>query len=119
MAGMQDIVISESAPEGAPPPELAAADAALTVLVADDEPSNLRSLRKIFEREQMRVLTAENAKSALDLVRRHRTQVALIDVMMPGTSGTELLRALREVSPETEVVLMTAYGTVEIAVQAM
>jgi DNA-binding NtrC family response regulator len=92
---------------------------ALTVLVVDDEPSNLSSLRKIFEREQMRVLTAENAKAALDLVRKHRVQVALTDLMMPGTSGAELLRALREVSPETEVVLMTAYGTVEIAVQAM
>src|SRR5688572_15124989 len=91
----------------------------LTVLVVDDEPSNLGSLRKIFEREQMRVLTAEDAKTALDLVRRHRVQVALIDLMMPGTNGAELLRALREVSPETEAVLMTAYGTVETAVQAM
>jgi DNA-binding NtrC family response regulator len=94
-------------------------DGQLTVLVVDDEPSNLSSLRKIFEREQMRVLTAEDAKSALDLVRRHRVQVALIDLMMPGTSGAELLRALREVTPDTEVVLMTAYGTVETAVQAM
>src|SRR5437868_2943821 len=94
-------------------------DAQLTVLVVDDEPSNLSSLRKIFEREQMRVLTAEDAKAALELVRRHRVQVALIDLMMPGTSGAELLRALREVSPETEAVLMTAYGTVETAVQAM
>jgi DNA-binding NtrC family response regulator len=94
-------------------------DGQLTVLVVDDEPSNLSSLRKIFEREQMRVLTAEEAKSALDLVRRHRVQVALIDLMMPGTSGAELLRALREVTPDTEVVLMTAYGTVETAVQAM
>jgi DNA-binding NtrC family response regulator len=94
-------------------------DAQLTVLVVDDEPSNLSSLRKIFEREQMRVLTAEDAKSALELVRRHRVQVALIDLMMPGTSGAELLRALREVAPDTEAVLMTAYGTVETAVQAM
>src|SRR5215510_15947609 len=91
----------------------------ITVLVVDDEPSNLSSLRKIFEREQMRVLTAEDAKTALDLVRRHRVQVALIDLMMPGTSGAELLRALKEVSPDTEAVLMTAYGTVETAVQAM
>ncbi|MEO8184617.1 MAG: sigma-54 dependent transcriptional regulator [Deltaproteobacteria bacterium] len=96
-----------------------AEDGQLTVLVVDDEPSNLVSLRKIFEREQMRVLTAEDAKSALDLVRRHRVQVALIDLMMPGTSGAELLRALREVTPDTEAVLMTAYGTVETAVQAM
>ncbi|HEX7451318.1 MAG TPA: sigma-54 dependent transcriptional regulator, partial [Polyangiaceae bacterium] len=50
---------------------------------------------------------------------RHRVQVVLTDLMMPGTSGVELLRALKEVSPDTEVVLMTAYGTVETAVQAM
>lgn len=91
----------------------------MTVLVVDDEPSNLSSLRKIFERESMRVLTAEGAKTALEQVRQHRVQVALIDLMMPGTSGAELLRALREVAPDTEVVLMTAYGTVETAVQAM
>ncbi len=95
------------------------ADGQLTVLVVDDEEGNLNSLRKIFEREQMRVLTAQDAKTALDLVRRHRVHVALLDLMMPGTTGAELLRALREVAPETESVLMTAYGTVETAVQAM
>jgi DNA-binding NtrC family response regulator len=108
-----------TAAESTPAVEIPPTDGQITVLVVDDEPSNLSSLRKIFEREQMRVLTAEDAKSALDLVRRHRVQVALIDLMMPGTSGAELLRALREVAPDTESVLMTAYGTVETAVQAM
>jgi two-component system response regulator HydG len=90
-----------------------------TVLVVDDEPSNLASLQKIFEREQMRVLTADSAKAALDVVRKQRVQVVLTDLMMPGTSGLELLKAVREVAPDTEVVVMTAYGTVETAVQAM
>ncbi|MFO7177597.1 MAG: sigma-54 dependent transcriptional regulator [Pseudomonadota bacterium] len=91
----------------------------VTVLVVDDDASNLTSLEKIFQREGMRVFTAQNAKAALELVRRHRVQVVLTDLMMPGTNGVELLRALKEVSPDTEVVLMTAYGTVEVAVQAM
>jgi DNA-binding NtrC family response regulator len=90
-----------------------------TVLVVDDEPSNLTSLQKILEREHMRVLSAENAKRALELVRKHRVQVVLTDLMMPGTNGVELLRAVKEVSPDTEVVMMTAYGTVETAVLAM
>jgi two-component system response regulator HydG len=90
-----------------------------TVLVVDDEASNLASLQKIFEREKMRVLTADNAKAALDLVRKQRVQVVLTDLMMPGTSGIELMRAVKEVAPDTEVVMMTAYGTVETAVQAM
>jgi two-component system response regulator HydG len=91
----------------------------ITVLVVDDEPSNLTSLRKIFERERMRVFTAESAKEALELARKHRVAVVLTDLMMPGANGVELLRAMKEVSPDTEVVLMTAYGTVETAVQAM
>jgi DNA-binding NtrC family response regulator len=91
----------------------------ITVLVVDDEPSNLTSIRKIFEREGMRVLTAESAKDALEAARKHRVEVVLTDLMMPGPNGVELLRAMKEVSPDTEVVLMTAYGTVETAVQAM
>src|SRR3954452_7243082 len=92
---------------------------ATTLLIVDDEPSNVASLEKIFLREGMRVLTADNAKTALDLARAHRVQVVLTDLMMPGTSGLELLRAMKQVSPDTEVVMMTAYGTVESAVQAM
>ena len=71
------------------------------------------------DNEQMRVLTAENSKDALELSRKHRVAVVLTDLMMPGSNGVDLLRALKEVSPDTEVVLMTAYGTVETAVQAM
>jgi two-component system response regulator HydG len=87
--------------------------------VVDDEPSNVASLEKIFQREGLRTFVAESAKAALEIVRRHRVQVVLTDLMMPGTNGVELLRALKEVSPDTEVVLMTAYGTVETAVLAM
>ena len=94
-------------------------EAEITVLVVDDEPSNLASLQKIFEREQMRVLVADGAKPALDLLRKHRVQVVLTDLMMPGTSGLELLKAVKELAPDAEVVVMTAYGTVETAVQAM
>src|SRR5882762_683703 len=105
----------EMSPSARPP----APNADITVLVVDDEASNLASLEKIFQREGLRVFTADGAKAALELVRRHRVQVVLTDLMMPGTSGLELLRALKQVSPDTEVVLMTAYGTVETAVQAM
>jgi two-component system response regulator HydG len=89
------------------------------VLVVDDEPSNLASIEKIFQRDGLRVLTADGAKSALEIVRSHRVQVVLTDLMMPGISGIELLRAVKQLAPEVEVVMMTAYGTVETAVQAM
>jgi DNA-binding NtrC family response regulator len=118
---MMSDAMTEATDELSPASSKSGADAGavFTVLVVDDEASNLASLEKIFQREGLRVFTADGAKAALEVVRRHRVQVVLTDLMMPGTSGVELLRALKEVSPDTEVVLMTAYGTVETAVQAM
>lgn len=92
---------------------------AATVLVVDDDASNCVSLTKIFEREGYRVLSAESGRTALELLRTHHVHVVLTDLMMPGQSGVELLRAIKELSPTTEVLLMTAFGTVETAVQAM
>ncbi len=91
----------------------------LTVLVVDDDRSNVESLEKILARESFRVLTAFDAKTALEQLRSHRVHVVLTDLMMPGTTGLELLRAARQISPATEVVLMTAFGSVESAVSAM
>jgi two-component system response regulator HydG len=96
-----------------------AGEEGITVLVVDDERSNVESLEKIFLRESMRVLVANDAKNALEQVRTHRVHVVLTDLMMPGTTGLELLRAIKQVQPEVEVVLMTAYGSVEAAVSAM
>ncbi len=89
------------------------------VLIVDDEKPNLESLAKIFAREGWRVALAESGAAALEALRRERVSVVVTDLMMPGMSGDELLRAVKTLSPETEVVLMTAYGTVETAVAAM
>jgi two-component system response regulator HydG len=97
--------------------EISAAKAC--ILVVDDEASNLDSLVKIFEREHLTVLSAPDGAHALDIVRKRRVDVLLTDLMMPGMSGVDLLKLMRQISPETEVVLMTAYGTVEKAVEAM
>ena len=91
----------------------------LSVLVVDDEPNNVTSLEKIFKKEGLRVTGAHNAREALDHLRKRRVDVVLTDLMMPGITGIELLRAVKEISPDTEVVVMTAFGTVEVAVQAM
>jgi two-component system response regulator HydG len=89
------------------------------VLIVDDERSNLDSLERTFAREGWAVLTAESGARALEVLRRERVAVLVTDLMMPGMSGEDLLRASRAVSPDTEVILMTAYGTVETAVSAM
>ncbi len=80
-----------------------------TLLVVDDDESNLESLNGVFAREGFKVLLAPGGQEALEVVRRERVDVVL----------TDLLRSIKTVSPETEVILMTAYGTVERAVEAM
>src|SRR5262245_633433 len=113
------MTLSEAhAPEASTPPATATL-ANQTVLIVDDERGIVESLGKIFEREGISVLTAFDGQAGLDLLRKHRVAVLLTDLMMPGLSGMDLLKSARTVAPETEVVLMTAYGTVETAVEAM
>jgi len=90
-----------------------------TLLIVEDEQSNLVSLDKIFQREGFRTLLAEDGRTALDLCRKHVVHVVLTDLMLPGMSGIDLIKALATVAPDAETVVMTAYGTVETAVEAM
>jgi len=94
-------------------------EAAKNVLIVDDENSHLDSLSRIFKKEGYHTLCASSGKEALDLLRQHHVHVMLTDLVMPGMDGHELLKACRTVSPETEVVMMTAFGTIETAVEAM
>ena len=89
------------------------------LLIVDDDAAHLQSLRRIFEREQMQVLCASDGDQAVELARRERVDLVLTDLVMPRLGGLDLLKALRMVAPEAETILMTAYGTVENAVEAM
>jgi len=90
-----------------------------TVLVVDDDRANLESVTRIFQHEGLATLTASGGEEALTLLRRPEVAVLVTDLMMPGVDGHELLRTARSMRPDVEVVLMTAYGTVEAAVAAM
>ena len=107
---MSDMVVRES--QASDPNEI-------SVLVVDDEAPNIDSLRRIFEREGFSVRTATSGQKALDICRHHEVHVVVSDLMMPGMNGIELVKALKTVVPDAEVVLMTAFGTVEKAVEAM
>ena len=90
-----------------------------TVLIVDDERSNRESLEKIFQKDGFRALSCEGGPAALDALRKQSVDVVVTDLMMPGMSGVDLIKALKTIAPEVEVVLVTAYGTVESAVDAM
>ena len=90
-----------------------------TVLVVDDEANILEALQKVLTKEGLEVLTAGNGRQALELLRRQVVHVMITDLRMPGMTGDDLLKAAKAITPEVEVIVMTAYGTVENAVEAM
>lgn len=90
-----------------------------TVLVVDDEANILEALQKVLSKEGFDVLTAGNGRQALEVLRRQPVRVMITDLRMPGMNGDDLLKAAKAITPEVEVIVMTAYGTVENAVEAM
>jgi len=90
-----------------------------SVLVVDDDRAGLESVRLVLEREGYRVLSAESGREALDVIRAENVQLVLTDMMMPGMDGIDLLKAIKQVVPGCDVILMTAYGTIEKAVEAI
>ncbi len=89
------------------------------ILVVDDEESNRLALERIFSREGWPVRVAVDGRHGLEILREGGIAVVVSDLKMPGMGGLELLRAARQVAPEVQVILVTAYGTVEGAVEAM
>ncbi len=90
-----------------------------SILVVDDDASNRVTLERIFHREGYLVKHAGNGRDAIELLRNSTIALIVTDLKMPGMTGIDLLKAARTLEPTMEVVVMTAYGTVETAVEAM
>ncbi len=89
------------------------------ILVVDDE-ENLRRVTQLkLQQAGYEALTASDASQALDVLSKHPQDLVLTDLKMPGMSGIDLLRKVKEEYPEIIVVVVTAYGTIESAVEAM
>jgi two-component system KDP operon response regulator KdpE len=84
--------------------------AAPLVLAVDDEPGILRLLRRELSEQGFRVITASSGEEALRLAQEHRPDVVLLDVLLPGMSGLEVMRRLRE-QADAPVILLTAWDT--------
>jgi two-component system, NtrC family, response regulator HydG len=90
-----------------------------TLLIADDDPGLRESLERTLTREGYRVVLASDGRAALERVQAGGVDLIVTDLKMPGLTGLELLRAAKAIMPDVDVILLTAFGTVEEAVQAM
>ena len=89
------------------------------ILVIDDDDALRESLQLVLAAEGYEVTGAEDADAALEQVEACSYDVILCDLRMPGVDGMELLPRLRQHLPQTPVVMMSAYGTEELALEAM
>jgi len=89
-----------------------------TLLIVDDEEGPRQSLRIVFK-DDYNVLLADTGNKALELVKKHSVDAAVLDIRMSGMSGVELLGKLKEIDPTIEIIMLTAYETIETARQAL
>ena len=89
------------------------------ILVVDDEEQMRGLLVKVLERKGYQVSVCGNGADALDFLEREPADLVVTDVRMPGLSGMEALRAIKELNPEIVVIIMTAFGSIDQAVQAV
>lgn len=90
-----------------------------TIMVVDDEPNIRRILQAALEREGYRVVTAESGLAAVNSLASETPALLISDVMMPDMTGPELLDQARISHPEMQFIMMTAYGTIRQAVDAI
>ena len=90
-----------------------------SLLIIDDDTSHLASLVKIFNKLNLRVTGIPRGKEALELCERQSFTIILSDLMLPDIDGLDLLLELKKQHVQSEIVIMTAYGTIERAVEAM
>ncbi|MDO3377414.1 ATPase, T2SS/T4P/T4SS family [Geoalkalibacter halelectricus] len=95
------------------PAESTPAEEPFTLLLVDDEPGVLRSLQRIFIDENYRILLAEDAARALDLLSANQVHLIISDHRMPGMTGAELLRQVKERWPQVIRIMLTGYADVQ------
>lgn len=89
------------------------------ILVVDDEKNIRLYMEHLLQRDGYEVKTAENGEIALSFIAIEEFDIVLLDLMMPGINGLEVLANLHECCPETVVILLTAYASLETAVEAL
>jgi len=90
-----------------------------SVLIVDDEKNILLTVSQSLEVLELEIDTATNGEEALAKLKEKEFGLMLLDIRMPGMDGMEVLRQVREIRPDIGIIMISAYGTIELAVEAM
>ncbi|MBI3123942.1 MAG: sigma-54-dependent Fis family transcriptional regulator [Ignavibacteriales bacterium] len=90
-----------------------------SVIIIDDEEAQVQSLKSFLTKRSYTVFTANEGEKALKIAQENTIDIVLTDFQMPGWDGLTVLREMKNLNPEIDVVVMTAFGTIESAVQIM
>lgn len=90
-----------------------------SILIVDDDLAVRVTVRELLRRAGYEAVAAESGAEALAIVAAHSFEVALIDLVMPGMNGIDLMNELKEVAPDMVLIMLTARGTMESAIEAL
>ncbi|MDH4331586.1 MAG: response regulator [Desulfobulbaceae bacterium] len=90
-----------------------------SILLVDDEELFRERLAKAFSQRGFTVFTAANVDEALRIINEHKPAMGVFDLKMPGKSGLELIAAAREINPDMQMVVLTGYGSIATATEAV
>ena len=89
------------------------------ILIVDDEKTARKSLADILRLEGYTVTAVDNGESAISLLREQEINLMLLDIRMPGMSGVEVMRKASEISPDTQIIMLTAHGSMDSAIESL
>ena len=89
------------------------------MLIVDDDPDMAETLSDILNDMGYDVAIAENGYRAIEMTRQNKYDVALMDIMMPGINGVETFKEVKQISPQTRVIMMTAYSVEDLLREAL
>ena len=90
-----------------------------TILVVDDERGMCELLKDTLVKEGYEVHVSDNPLQAIEIVKEMHIDIAMLDLVMPEMDGIDVLKKIKEIQPDIVVIIMTAYGTIDTAVEAM
>ncbi|GFE60264.1 response regulator [Geobacter sp. AOG2] len=98
-----------------PPPS----PADLTILYVEDEPTSREQVKRMLNLRGYRLIVAENGRDGLELYLAHTPEIVLTDIMMPFMNGLEMAREIRTMTPDTQIIVMTAFNDMDYLLQAI